>query len=71
MQGSALAPRFFRLVSARYERGSIILASNKRYGDWGGIFGDPIIATTILVRMADSIGGTRPLEELSSSCGLK
>ena len=36
---------FFQLVSARYERGSIILTSNKSYGDWGSIFGDPIIAT--------------------------
>ncbi len=35
---------FFQLVSARYERGSIILTSNKSYGDWGSIFGDPIIA---------------------------
>ncbi|HVP44996.1 MAG TPA: ATP-binding protein, partial [Bryobacteraceae bacterium] len=34
---------FFQLVSARYERGSIILTSNKSYGDWGSIFGDPII----------------------------
>jgi hypothetical protein len=38
---------FFQLVSARYERGSIILTSNKSYGDWGSIFGDPIIATAI------------------------
>src|SRR5919202_5680290 len=36
---------FFQLVSARYERGSIILTSNKSYGDWGSICGDPIIAT--------------------------
>jgi DNA replication protein DnaC len=33
---------FFQLVSARYERGSIILTSNKSYGDWGSIFGDPV-----------------------------
>ena len=39
------------LVSARYERGSIILTSNKSYGDWGSIFGDPIIATAILDRL--------------------
>lgn len=39
---------FFQLVSARYERGSIILTSNKSYGDWGSIFGDQIIATAIL-----------------------
>jgi len=42
---------FFQLVSARYERGSIILTSNKSYGDWGTVFGDPIIATAILDRL--------------------
>ena len=42
---------FFQLVSARYERGSIILTSNKSYGEWGSIFGDPIIATAILNRL--------------------
>lgn len=41
----------FQLVSARYERGSIILTSNKSYGDWGTVFGDPIIATAILDRL--------------------
>jgi DNA replication protein DnaC len=42
---------FFQLVSARYERGSILLTSNKSYGDWGSIFGDSIIATAILDRL--------------------
>ncbi len=42
---------FFQLVSARYERGSIILTSNKSYGEWGSIFHDPIIATAILDRL--------------------
>jgi DNA replication protein DnaC len=42
---------FFQLVSARYQRGSIILTSNKSYGDWGSVFGDPIIATAILDRL--------------------
>jgi DNA replication protein DnaC len=42
---------FFQLTSARYERGSIILTSNKSYGDWGSIFGDPIVATAILDRL--------------------
>ena len=32
-------------------RGSIILTSNKSYGEWGTIFGDPIIATAILDRL--------------------
>jgi hypothetical protein len=30
---------------------AIILTSNKTYGDWGSIFGDPIIATAILDRL--------------------
>ena len=42
---------FFQLVSARYERGSIVLTSNKSYGEWGSIFSDPIIATAILDRL--------------------
>jgi len=42
---------FFQLVSARYERGSIVLTSNKSYGEWGSIFGDPIIVTAILDRL--------------------
>src|SRR5438270_9190707 len=41
----------FQLVSARYERGSILLTSNKSYGEWGSIFGDPILATAILDRL--------------------
>jgi len=42
---------FFQLVSARYERSSIILTSNKSYGEWGSVFGDPIVATAILDRL--------------------
>lgn len=42
---------FFQLVSARYERGSIVLTSNKSYSEWGMVFGDPIIATAILDRL--------------------
>jgi hypothetical protein len=42
---------FFQLVSARYERGSIILTSNKSYSEWGSIFDDSIIATAILNRL--------------------
>jgi DNA replication protein DnaC len=42
---------FFQLVSARYERGSIIVTSNQSYSEWGSIFGDSIIATAILDRL--------------------
>lgn len=45
------ATLFFQLVSARYERGSIILTSNKSYGEWGSVFGDPVLASAILDRL--------------------
>lgn len=31
---------FFQLISKRYEKGSIILSSNKSYNQWNEIFGD-------------------------------
>lgn len=42
---------FFRLISKRYERGSIIITSNKSFADWGEIFSDTILATAILDRL--------------------
>jgi DNA replication protein DnaC len=41
----------FTLVSARYERGSIILTSNKGFAEWGEVLGDPVVATAILDRL--------------------
>jgi len=40
---------FFRLVSARYEKGSIILTSNKHVRDWPDIFADDEILTTAIL----------------------
>lgn len=45
------ATLFFQLVAARYERGSIVLTSNKSYGDWGSVFGDTVMATAVLDRL--------------------
>ncbi|MDQ6420481.1 IS21-like element helper ATPase IstB [Paenibacillus sp. LHD-117] len=42
---------FFQIVSERYERGSILLTSNKTFGAWGDIFGDTVLATAILDRL--------------------
>ena len=42
---------FFSLVSDRYERGSIILTSNKGFADWGEMLGDNVIATAVLDRL--------------------
>jgi len=41
----------FALVSARYERGSLILTSNKGFAEWGEVVGDPVVATAILDRL--------------------
>jgi DNA replication protein DnaC len=40
LEGDA-ATILFQLVTARYERGSILLTSNKSYVEWDTIFGDP------------------------------
>jgi DNA replication protein DnaC len=42
---------FFKFVSHRYERSSTIITSNKSFGDWQELFGDPVIATAILDRL--------------------
>jgi hypothetical protein len=46
------ASLLFEVVFRRYERGSIVLTSNKSYGEWGEVFsGDTVIATAILDRL--------------------
>jgi len=42
---------FFQLVSRRYKRGSLLLTSNRSVGEWGTVFGDPVVATAILDRL--------------------
>ena len=42
---------FFQLVSRRYERGSILLTSNRSVSEWGEVFGDNAVATAILDRL--------------------
>ncbi len=36
---------FFQLVSRRYERGAMLVTSNRAVGEWGSVFGDPVVAT--------------------------
>jgi DNA replication protein DnaC len=45
------AAHFFRLICDRYERGSIVLTSNKRFAEWGALLGDDTLAAAILDRM--------------------
>ena len=41
----------FQLVSRRYEKGSIVVTSNKSFSEWGQVFGDDVLASAILDRL--------------------
>jgi DNA replication protein DnaC len=41
----------FQLVNARYEKGAMILTSNRGFAEWGDIFGSPVVATALLDRL--------------------
>lgn len=45
------AELFFRLISQRYEHGSIILTSNKYFSGWGELLSDNVLATALLDRL--------------------
>jgi DNA replication protein DnaC len=42
---------FFQLVSARYERASLLVTSNKPFGRWGEVFGDDVVAAAMIDRL--------------------
>ena len=41
----------FQFVSRRYQRGGIVLTSNRAVREWGEGFGDPVVATATLDRL--------------------
>jgi DNA replication protein DnaC len=41
---------FYEVISRRYEKGSVIITSNKVFEEWARIFYDPVLATAILDR---------------------
>lgn len=45
------AELLFRLISERYEQGSVILTSNKYFSDWGELLSDNVLATALLDRL--------------------
>lgn len=42
---------FFQLISRRYERGSIVLTSNKSFEEWGEVLSDDVVAAAVLDRL--------------------
>ncbi len=47
----ASAELFFKLIAKRYEKGSVIVTSNKAFEHWGDIFMDDVVAAAILDRL--------------------
>jgi DNA replication protein DnaC len=45
------AHHLFELVTARYERGAMVVTSNLSFADWGGLLGDEVLATALLDRL--------------------
>lgn len=45
------ADDFFEVISRRYEKGSVIITTNKPFDQWGEIFADNILASAILDRI--------------------
>lgn len=42
---------FFEIIRQRYEKGSIIITSNRSFEDWGQILGDAVMASAIIDRI--------------------
>jgi DNA replication protein DnaC len=45
------AHQLFELVTARYERGAMLVTSNLSFADWGSLLGDEVLATALLDRL--------------------
>lgn len=48
---AVLADAFFRIIASRYERGSVIVTSNKSFESWTEVFPDAVIASAVLDRL--------------------
>jgi DNA replication protein DnaC len=69
----AEANMLFQLVSRRYERGSMIITSNKAFTEWGDVLGDDTLATAILDRLlhhCDVLAINGPSYRLKDRLGL-
>ncbi len=43
----------YEIVNERYERGSMIVTSNRAFSEWPELFGNPLLASAALDRLAD------------------
>ena len=57
----------FQMISKRYEKGAIVLTSNKAFSEWGSVFGDEVLATAILDRLLHHCESSPPAERKASA----
>jgi DNA replication protein DnaC len=50
----ASANWIFQVVTRRYDKGSIILTSNRGFSDWAQVFADAVVATAIVDRLLNN-----------------
>ena len=50
----ASANWILEVISRRYEKGSVVLTSNRGFSDWGQVFADSVVATAIVDRLLHS-----------------
>jgi DNA replication protein DnaC len=63
---------FFRLVAARYTRGSLMITSNLVFGGWGKLVGGDAIASAILnplLHHSESVASDGPSYGLKDKLG--
>jgi DNA replication protein DnaC len=46
----------FQTISKRYEKGAIVLTSNKAFSEWGSVFGDEVLAVVISTHRDGRVG---------------
>jgi DNA replication protein DnaC len=47
----ASANWIFQVVSRRYDKGAVVLTSNRGFADWGQVFADQVVAAAIVDRL--------------------
>lgn len=52
--GSPGSEDLLDVILERYERGSILITSNRAPGEWSNLFGDPLMASAALDRLAEN-----------------
>jgi hypothetical protein len=45
----------FELISARYERRSLLITANQPFGDWGKVFPDPAMTVAVVDRLRHNL----------------